>query len=692
MKINLGRQTSGKKYLHKLPSSITTTSQFGFCQPYYCRESIAQDHYKIRQASAVRLQPVVKPTFGRLFMKQYTSFVPFEEIWHPWGSFLDGKPYSGALEQYIPTVVPSLSLRTLMFFSMCMSELTFFKTTGSSYDSLRSFSFGCRELISDTSFSVFDEFKNALDYLDFPSYVNDVIDTVSGVYLTGNLENSIRFVDVAGKFDWILPYIDGDSGTNRLIAGRFSNRGKNFYKILVGLGYQFLYSDDIKSILPLVAFYKMYFDLFQPQRFTTWKETNAYTFMEYIEQSNDNFVNILSGTSGSRIKDAFLDFIFKDLTEAYYTQDTDFAAAHIDGTGIATASNFDYLNDSNQPATVLADQNAQPYIDLNTESAINQNALDILKALYHRVNISTALGGKIKEFMQVIFGADYKQDDETNFVGANTVPIDITDVMSTAETSEGYLGEYAGKGIGFDPQGKPLEFTCSRQGFMISFFALVPEARLCQAVDPNLSHTQKCDFFQSGFDALTLLPTRKSAIFGQTDIIFKGSSAFKNGFGNIPNFTEYKVSFDKLNGELSMRSTRDSLLPFSMSKYISPSFTQLWPDSITEGRVTGSLFLNAVDPSLITNGLIWRFIGLDNWLGNFNRIFVNQGFNELQPEESSPISPGQELAVLDNVNYRIDDNFVVYLYCDVEVYSQALALADSFQTDSFSDHISVQKQ
>ena len=128
MKINIGRQ-AGKKYRHLLPSTTETTSQFGFYQPNYFRECVAQDTVNIRSAAAVRLMPVVKPTFGRLFLKQYCNFVPMEDIWHPWSSFLAGKPYNGAYAQYIPQESPTVELGFWNLMCMCMSNIHIFKFT-----------------------------------------------------------------------------------------------------------------------------------------------------------------------------------------------------------------------------------------------------------------------------------------------------------------------------------------------------------------------------------------------------------------------------------------------------------------------------------------------------------------------------------------------------------------------------------
>lgn len=665
MKINLGAVTK-KKYPHKLPKNVYTSSDFGFLQPFYCRECIAQDSFTIRNGSMVRLNPVVKPTFGHMYMKQYSTFVPIEEIYHAFGSFMKGEPYSGAINTYVPTVLPNMSLLYLSWFVYCCSDVYEYTFTLDSANNFSALSVASTSK-ANLKASVLSVYGNTVG-----APVNWLIDKADGLlpYIDFVIDTSVP--ETFDKFDWVLV----DSTNKRIFGGRFTERGCNLRKVLIGLGYQIFASNDIKSILPLVAFYKAYFDIFAPQRTITWKNTNIYKVMEWQEQSGYS-IEALLGNTYAAISTCFIDFMWKDLPTSYYTQQVDFAAAHISGTAVGAA------NDPFPTAVQSGSDNAvnpinqQPEILTSDGDYINQNQLDILKRLYSRVNKNTAIGGKIREFMRVVLGSDYDQDDKSHFIGSRTQVIDVTEVMSTAITSEGYLGEYAGKGSLFDPAHDGiLKFTCHAPGYLIQMFTFVPEARLCQAVDPNLDHLRKDDFFHEDMDAITLVPSKRQSIFGSS-IFANEASLFKNGFGNIPNYTEYKVSFDTLNGDMSLPSVKNSCLPFTLSKYINAD-TIFYDTSSDHGEWH---FPNA---SYFVAGEFWRYIGRNKWLGNFDRIFENSG--ELYDDVTD------DVGWFDMASNRLDDNFYVYIYCDVQVMSTAKSLADSFQTDSFGDYITVEKQ
>lgn len=678
MKVNLGSVGGKKKYRHNLPRTVNTTSQFGFCQPLCCRELCAQDTVSVRTAHQVYLQPVAKPTFGRLSVKDYKVFVPIEDLYHPFASLLSGKSYSGALEQYIPYEVPNTSLNILsMLVYLCSSIDVIVPNTGVVVTS-NSMSWdnalwdGDAEVVMDNvEIFIFKILEAAGAWDEF--ILRDIIfnfcsPSQEGTFvpLQGNVPLSIE------SADWFYFFGTGD---RKLIYGRFTERGKNLRKILLGLGYQLnLYNHDRKSLLPLFAYYKAWFDLFAVQRDITWKDTNAYACLEYMEQSGKSgvFLDDLSVDFYNH----FLGFLFLDLPECYYTQNPDFASAHISGTAIGEPQFRDFLqariSGSEEIHSVNAYREQQPVLPSN--SLISQQGLDILKALYHRVNIATAVGGRIKDFMRAVFGAAYEQEDESNFIGATSDFIDITQVMNMAQTESGELGEYAGRGVG-SSNGSNFKFTAKRQGYYIEMFALVPDARLAQVTDPNLDHIRRYHFFDPAFDGKTLLPTSKFNIYGTYDVGGLDDRYMYDGFGNIPVYTEYKVSFDTINGDMSMLSTRASFLPFTLEK--------LLPYSSVRVSEQGISYLQNVPSSLIVNGNIWRYIGLNRWLGNFDRIFVN--------EQPQVLPPGAINVPQDPLRTRIDDNFVCFFYIDMSVTGYQLPMADSFQTDSFGDHISVEK-
>lgn len=678
MKVQINKPT-GKKYRHNLSNNVYTTSSFGFCQPVYVRECAAQDTLKLRTANMVYLNPVVKPTFGRLSLKQYKSFVPIEEIWHPFASFISQKPFQGALNgSYVPDKVPSLPLSVLTGFCYFCSEVYVFTLTGDSVSNGTLTFTGITQVTNPAS-NIISILTSALAG---PATGSISLLSAAELYVKDSSRNYFRYgrdvLDFSdpsnlpfGRFDWFVH--SNSSSTHYLFAGRLTERGKNLRKILIGCGYQTSLFGDVKSCLPLFAYYKAWYDLFAVQRESTWKDTMAYSVLEYQEQGGYPLLNL-----GNRLEN-LVKFFYEELANTYYTISPDFASAHISGLGVSSSSeirNYLYNSSPSRPDVVTgAVQHAADGQPFSSSSTITQQMLDILRKMYERVNIKTAIGGRIKEYMRAIFGAQYDQDDESNFIGASSYNIDITQVMSTAETAEGFLGEYAGKGVG-QSSGDVYTFTARRQGFYIEFFCVVPDSRLAQAVDPNLDHILPTSYFDAAFDGISLLPTKKMSIYGTADLGFNtGDTQSIAGFGNIPNYMEYKVSFDKINGDMSMMSTRDSYLPFTLSKLL--PYTMAYKYS---GETDPFVIANVNYQPLVC-GDYWRYIGRYRWLGNYDRIFENSGVN-------API------AVIggNNLEYRFDDNFVIYFYCDVDLSGYELPISGSFQTGAGSgDTVIVEK-
>lgn len=675
MKVNIGSVGGSKKSLHRIPRSITTTSHTGFCQPICVRELCAQDHLRVRTANKVYFQPMVKPTFGRLFLRNYKSFVPIEELWHAYPSFLAGKSYSGAIAQYIPTMFPSMPIGALVLLSYMCSEVSVF----TSADPIEQFSTGIN--IADPSIII--------SAATAKTYFEDVIDEYSdslGIDLSNafevatnyglisyNLDSStVTQSNFMGRYDWFMLNSEGSA----LVCGRLTERGKNLRKIIIGSGYQFSLIADYVEILSIFAYYKAWYDLFAIQRESTWKDTNAFACLEYLEQSGLPLHNIFLGQN-EPFCTRFFDWWFLDLPQCYYTQSPDFAAAHIPGTAVTqVGSSFGFLNEDGDLYQVNSASDSQPIYTGGDN--ITQNGLNVLKKMYERINTLTAVGGRIRDIMRSIFGAEYAQENESNYIGSTEAIMDISQVTSTAETEQGYLGEYAGRGVGEDPSHE-FDFTASRQGYFVEFFCIVPDSRLAQGIDPLKRHIDRYDFFDQKFDSVTLLPTAKSSIYATNDFArLSDLDNLSTGFGNIPNYMEYKVSQDCVNGDVSMASTRGNLLPFSFAKLL--PYTSVSFDESTDEYV-----IRNVNPNIITCGDLWRYIGLDKWLGNYDRVFVNSG---------SPYGGRSQTAqslVLNDLEYRLDDNFVCYFYQDMSYTGYARAVADSFETDPFGNHDSVRK-
>lgn len=687
MKINIGRQASGKKYLHPLSRSGVTTSSFGFVQPIQCRELIPQDHVSLRCANLLRLQPLVKPTFGRVEIKTYHGFVPISDIYHPFESLLSGKTYNGANSSYIPQYVPFTQEAILAFSCYLNSDIQLFEPSGSNgwlsnsdgISSLDPLQIASNPTAAQTAFDT--AFKGYIEGCFTNGQVNQTKIGYIMSYWRNNINSYSLLVNPSitkiEQCDWFFVVRDSNDNVKYLAGGCLTEAGKNLQKILLGCGYNLnLGCTEDKSILKLCAYYKFWFDTFAVQRTVTWKQTNCFKLLEYLEQYGQNDINQMIGAeqTSANVLATWFKFIL-DLTKCYYTQSPDYVSAHISGTALEAGAvdRFDFLqsdssgNNYNRDARTQGD--SEPIYRVQN-GLLSQSGLNVLQQLYKYVNIKTAVGGKISAFMHSIFGSDYRDEKESNFIGVHTSKVDISPVMSTAETAQGYLGEFAGQGFG-GTAGEKFDFTASCAGYLITMIAIVPDSKFAQGDDPDTNHLKKFDFFTPQFDALTLLPTRKSSIYNCFALTDPDSSniGFNQAFGNIPNYTEYKVERDLVSGELAQLSKQANLLPFNLSKIL--PYTRILQDEVRNLKYSG-----------LVAGEVWRYIGLYRQIGNFDRIFVNSGF-EPSGSDTNSLSWLYESTQ--------SDNFIVYFYIDLNVHSVALPVSQSFQTDGFQDSIKVEK-
>lgn len=684
MKVQISRSATGKKYTHDLTHDISTTTGIGHVQPILCRECPAQDTVSLRFGTQVRLNPLVKPTFGTFKVKTYSSFVKIEDIYHPFASLLSGQSYNGSEVQYIPEYVPFIALRDLNGFCMAMSEIyTFVTSTGSISDGNITVAGATPVRFSvigaEAQSAILSSFAENAMCFDSSIYVglsNLIQNRFGRVLAEGEsyplykYDSNLSFSDIE-NFDWVYPVHTG--GKYYLMCGRFTNFAKNLRKVLIGLGYKLSFSHQNVSILPLFAYYKAYFDLFIPQRDITWKDTSAFQFMEYLEQNGLYDVSdILISDPNSTHWDNFVNFIV-DLATCYYTINPDYASAHIAGmsTDTATQSNptFSYNNLYGTGFDdVSTDQNSQVYFEGN----LSRSGLRVLNELSKLVNKATAIGGNIGAYMRSVFNSDYNDEVDSQLLGSSSFNFDPSPVFSTNESSDVALGEFAGQGYGQNAgTDGQIKFTCKSQGYLISMLCIVPECKMSQGVDPNLLHLTRFEFYHEDFDALTLLPTKKLCIYGNQEYFNNSEPHFAGGFGNIPNYTEYKVKDNILNGDMSLASTRASYAPFTLDKLLPYKMTSI------SGNV---LTIKSVPADLITAGTFWRYIGRDRAFGNFDRIFI-QSYRQLDDRISNDFF---------NID---DDNIIVQMVADFKVTGYELPLSMSFDTGAIEggDQMSVKK-
>ena len=679
-----------KSYPHDLSRQGVTTSSFGFVQPMQVREMVAGDHFQCRVGESVYLQPLEKPTFGRVLVKNYFGYVPYEDLYHPFASLLAGKTYSGAIASYIPTEVPNLTNSFWTLLAYLHSEISYFTVPDDGTISITG-----TTVISSEQEWAFNFSVPAATVSNLQSYLGQFVASYNGQDLDGqSLISLITYFQqqkvttwcsndspkAIEAYDWFVVYRVAGSPVG-LIAGRFTEAGKNLRKILIGSGIQLnLANSEPVSICKVGAYYKFWFDNFAVQRNVSWKNTYFYNFMEYLEQSGTAADTVVGTQILSPGTSSFVKWI-RALTKCYYTSNPDYISAHIVGTSISevgqdrfpTVASFGGTTYTN---TTTGTDQGQPYTVptwASSQNRITQQALDVLQQLYKYVNIRTAVGGRIRDFMRSLYGADYRDEKESSYIGSSQFNIDIGRILSSAETSEGYLGEFAGVGQGTDP-GNMFDYNTNCPGFFVALMCIVPEARMAQGNDPDVFHIKKFDFYNEMFDAKTLLPTRRSVVYNtfschDSQLVQQGSS-----FGNIPNYSEYKINTDLINGDVSMPSTMNSLLPYSLAKILPYMNINKFAE------------IQNVDYTDIVAGDAWRYVGRYRTLGNYDRIFKNSYSDVYSAQKSGDILDEEWLD-----QGRLDDNFIVYFYLELKSHNSCLPMSESFQTDGFGSAFKVEK-
>lgn len=689
MKVNVPVASSMKKYKHDLSHDVSTTSDIGFMQPLMVREFPAKSTINFRAAQIARLQPIAVPTFGSLSLKTYNVFVPIESIYHPYASLRTGQTYRGADSRYIPKKVINGNLRLLNAVCKLFSTVTVWNAgqdatvTGNTDVEIQ---YGAAELVTDdtqiswndvitlwmsqytldsgesyTLANLYDVFQVTEQDVDFPR--KDVVS-----------EGAAEFGDNLG-YDWI-DVIEGQS-TTYYVCGKYTQAGKNLRKILYGCGYKLNDSLIERSYLPLFAYYKAWFDLFAPQRDTTWKDTQIAGIQEWMEQTgNFSFFDLLEN------EDSRLYWFFHDLCECYYTQSPDFVSAHITGQRIGATPDYSYLylgSGQYEPAEevpdgVVSTQGRQTAIFPGLTSSANilknlltADGINLLQRVAKRNNAHTPLGGRIREILKMITGADYIEEDESYWIGSQKMDIVINPIFNTAETDKGFLGQFRGEGSAGMP-GQQFKYETKVDGFWVCFAAVVPDAKFAQGVDMTLKHVTKEDFWDPLYDSQTLLPTLQDYIFGENQLrVNQEEELYDLSFGNVPAQIEYCIAQNVVNGDMSLMSKRATFLPYTLDKLL--PYTQFYTDGT-------KVYIKQLDSSLLVNGIIWRYVGLNKWIGNYDRIFVNEG------EEGKTAYISQSDSQLFDVD-GIDDNIILHnaLFC--EYYHMKLPVRDSYNTGAF---------
>lgn len=523
--------------------------------------------------------------------------------------------------------------------------------------------------------------SNMVDYLSMSSTGGDRLESVTVP------QNSVLLFTPKGETS---------SSGDVFVAIRLNDSGKFLRKIFMGLGLQVAPTNTPISLLPIYAYFKSYFEEFAPKRFVKFEQSFFARFMNTLVNTGMRAINLITSLDNDAFTDSLgFNNVIDDLLSCYYTKDTDYYSAQIIGlindygNSISQLYTGQGFGDDGEviPKTLYVGQadyinfqennGLQASLDLSNDTILHTQAQqNILSRLTQLLNRRSVLGGKIASFLSSTFGISTSAIDEYNgFIGSSTLDVNFSDVFSTAETAEGSLGEYAGKALAFG-DGDHFSFDTKIHTLVIGLSVLIPRTQYVQGIQPFHTHITPDSFYNPMFDGLTLIPTRKSSLYCGNDFFAFDDSLYS--FGNLPIYSEYKTkTCGILNGDLSLKSTRDSYDSFTLDEIISPITSYSVDPSDSQ---KGKLNILQFNPNHMVAGTMWRYLGRWLWLGRFDRIFVNNRLN--YNDFLGTLDNSHVVAFRSSRNLvRTDDNLIVHHVVDLKLNSAMVPLAGSFMTD-----------
>lgn len=666
----LGSQS--KNYTHNLSFDNNTTMEFGVLQPLLSQYMFPKSSIKVNSKQLVRLAPMPTPSFARMYLANFASFVKMSDVVPYHESLLSKIPFSSGSSTYTPVSLPYTSNHTLLYFLLCHSFVDFYEANTSSTTNY--------QLVTDESImkSCVAAFLTAFDlgHISESSYLYPKFTWMRSFVKDVLYPSSVKQITPYSA-DFVLRLGPNSSANHTIACFKFSSSALRLRKILVGLGFSLSFRDKLKlSVAPLLAFYKAYYNRFGLTRDLPFETTSCFSLIKLIEDYSIDF------TLSSSLSSIFVKFLSSELSECWYTDANSYIAAQrsqlVNNTPLRTLSTLVQQNGNFTPNFVPAGDSTKtvvPTLGSMTIHAISQLSLDVLKRLTAFVNKDSAIGKRMSDWVRVHYGADVSNSlfEESSRINEWRTNIDIDDVFSTSDTANvgvkdkgEYLGAYAGKGSGFSQSG--FSFRAPVHGFVFVMSCIVPVTNIFQGLDPTLLGVDLDTIPQPEFDALGFEATPRSVFVGDNFVADSdGSSHFADTFGFVPRYSGFKVKKNIVNGDMYKGYFQTDLLPYFNDRlfYDSRLDSKVLATDESQGLVTSvsaSFSSNLVPNSSTEFQKVCRY----GFMGDFNRLFYN---DDVSSALAVPID-----------SFPSSDNFIVQSVFDVRVSNFLKPVQNSYDT------------
>lgn len=480
------------KRKHDLSHYHVGTTDFGRMKVVECRYMVPGDEFNCNIGCETRvLNPMPSPTIGQFDFVYRSFFVPIHNIWSPFYDFL--KNQQTAVNGVLTNVVSSPYIRHSTLFN----------------------------------------------YFNTPSY--------------GFVENVANPSSVS---DYDYSYYLG-STTNKVYR-KFTKKGRIIFDFLNSFGINIPLDGPLDRklyiILPLVAFWKFYFDWIVPSRFVREHE-------DYIQL----FIDTLNNNVGSEVSAAdFFKFLVHEplayFLDDFFTTATFFPFSdpvnQQDVITIVNPESSDFLSPSvsaNNEAFYLEGGSGSRAI--NTQDYFNMYTLQTLGKLQDLLNRNLIAGTKVQDWLLTEFGIKPNNDSLhlSTYLGSKRNSLQVADVISNADT-EAQGGTALGSYAGYINNRNKFDFGYNSQehGFFFITCELVPRTSYYQGLAAQFDMGDRFDFFQPEFDNQQGMPIPFRRLY------FSSHEAGENApddtpFGFQLQYSDLKFAPDVISGDFRTR-------------------------------------------------------------------------------------------------------------------------------------------
>ena len=686
-----------------LSHDTLTSCGFGEVQPTSVRLLPTVGKSKIQTSALVRLAPLVSPTWGRMWFHQYHQFVAIEDIFWQFPHFLSNikalnNPVQGSLNSVktLPCVTMGVLTEQLMRRGMC--NITCYE--------------GSTDSLGETTWVPTSTGGDKGLYSTIPHVTGDWAGVgTSSRWPVSQTDNTLSDFVTPDNADFQPITNLNNSGNDYRMCIRLTNRGMRFYKLLLGCGYKPLWNTDsytYVSLLPLMASYKAYWDIFRLPQYDNWESTALYRLIKWYDVHGVTPLDYTSPDSANMlVLQGILDDFVDECLEMFYTANQDFVSAHesVDSLTSTTRGEHNQELDSvryTPNGTLGSSTYASPRFNISTgaNSVITlaggyfgQLDIELLKKMYYWTNKSTKIGYDIAEVLKAKGLGQFVEEnkEKSNFIGSSRSPIKVNELLNTAETegitadTGAHLGDYAGQSSQYD-ESKVFTYHNNQIGYVVSLCCVVPEPRQSMAMDPTLlavssdgSSGNLTEFYNPMFDGFGLEFTPLMCI-GHENYVSRNTDtqSERTTFGQIPRYTGFKIGQNIRSGMFASLANLDTFAPFHLDKMILKGgkfrrHAYKQGTGVTPGTFVDSLAYDGSAEDLMPlAGRNWRFPTRIGGIGNYDRIFYNSG---------KIGSLDGRYAGIPNFDYEpANDNFLIFMSYKHNASLAMLPLSRSWDT------------